>query len=532
MFAATVGGLGLTGLILWVGAQARADPVGLVRHRDRAACAISTISSTWPATSRDWPYTVAWVDCLAGGGSLGRGLFHARPAMPRRATLTVHRERRIARVPVDAPGEASRAARSCAPSIWLYASRPGVRGASAACTTIPSSIRSMRSQDWNRLYGRAGFFQHQSVVPLAAAPRDARRSCSSSPRPSARLLPRGAQAVRRPAIARAAVLPDGRRDLRARFAEPRASDTRLLARMADVVHEAGGRLYPAKDATMSGEAFRAGYPALARARGKARSGAHVGFLEAGYPRGRVSETILVLGATSAIAHRLLPPAGGRRRVLRARRPARRRLETIAADLKARGAAEPSRRLRSRRYGLLREPLPRFLRAPRHAGSGAARLWRARRAARPRTMPRATRAIIDVNFTSAALWLQMAAKHFRATSRARSSSSVRSPAIAGGARNYVYGAAKAGLDRLRRRACPPPARHELACAHRQAWLRRHADDRASRRGGPLWAKPEQIAAGIEQAVRRKQAVALHAALLVADHDVIRLLPRPIFFRTKL
>ena len=34
----------------------------------------------------------------------------------------------------------------------------------------------------------------------------------------------------------------------------------LLARMADVVMEAGGRLYPAKDATMSGEAFRAGYP--------------------------------------------------------------------------------------------------------------------------------------------------------------------------------------------------------------------------------------------------------------------------------
>ena len=30
--------------------------------------------------------------------------------------------------------------------------------------------------------------------------------------------------------------------------------------MTDVVMEAGGRLYPAKDATMSGEAFRAGYP--------------------------------------------------------------------------------------------------------------------------------------------------------------------------------------------------------------------------------------------------------------------------------
>jgi len=39
------------------------------------------------------------------------------------------------------------------------------------------------------------------------------------------------------------------------------STRRLLARMAEVVSAAGGRLYPAKDATMSGEVFRAGYPA-------------------------------------------------------------------------------------------------------------------------------------------------------------------------------------------------------------------------------------------------------------------------------
>jgi L-gulonolactone oxidase len=42
----------------------------------------------------------------------------------------------------------------------------------------------------------------------------------------------------------------------------RGEDTRrLLDRMADLVVASGGRLYPAKDATMSGEAFRAGYPA-------------------------------------------------------------------------------------------------------------------------------------------------------------------------------------------------------------------------------------------------------------------------------
>ena len=42
------------------------------------------------------------------------------------------------------------------------------------------------------------------------------------------------------------------------------STRRLLDRLADRVVAAGGRLYPAKDATMSGEAFRAGYPAWRR----------------------------------------------------------------------------------------------------------------------------------------------------------------------------------------------------------------------------------------------------------------------------
>ena len=90
-----------------------------------------------------------------------------------------------------------------------------------------------------------------------------------------------------------------------------------------VVLAAGGRLYPAKDATMSGAAFRAGYPRVAQGRGTARSGHHVRLLAAGDRGGRMSKTILILGATSAIAQAYARRRAAQGASLHPRRAARR-----------------------------------------------------------------------------------------------------------------------------------------------------------------------------------------------------------------
>src|SRR5262249_5914568 len=74
VFTATVGGLGLTGVILWVELQ-------LLPIRS-ATLEVETLAMSGPddvfrlsAESGEWPYTVAWVDSLARGRELGRGLF-------------------------------------------------------------------------------------------------------------------------------------------------------------------------------------------------------------------------------------------------------------------------------------------------------------------------------------------------------------------------------------------------------------------------------------------------------------------------
>jgi L-gulonolactone oxidase len=143
---------------------------------------------------------------------------------------------------------------------FLYRTRPWATGR----TTMhydPFFYPLDSLSDWNRLYGRRGFFQHQSVVPMKNAPETLRSLLELSAetgepsfltvlkvmgdRPSPGLLS----------------FPKSGVTLALDFANRGEGTRRLLDRMADVVAAAGGRLYPAKDATMSGEAFRAGYPA-------------------------------------------------------------------------------------------------------------------------------------------------------------------------------------------------------------------------------------------------------------------------------
>jgi NAD(P)-dependent dehydrogenase (short-subunit alcohol dehydrogenase family) len=247
----------------------------------------------------------------------------------------------------------------------------------------------------------------------------------------------------------------------------------------------------------------------------------------------VSQTVLVLGATSAIAlaycRRLA--SGGAAFVLVGRRGDR--LATIAADLKARGA---------------REALPLVSDLSDMASCESRFREFCARLAMPEQMlvaygvlgdqqqaeedADATRHIIDVNFTSAALWLQMAAKHLP-RDKPRSIIVISSVAGDRGRRsNYVYGAAKAGLTTFTE-----------GLAHRLYGTNLHVlavkpgfvDTPMTahlERGGLLWTSPEEIAARIEQAVRKRQTVAYTPRYWWPIMTIIRMLPRPIFFRTKL
>jgi FAD/FMN-containing dehydrogenase len=254
LFAATIGGLGLTGVIVWVEIELLPIRSATMEVETLAMVGLDDFFRL-SAESADWPYTVSWVDSLARGPALGRGLF-MRGRHAEAGPLAPHGAPRLT-VPHAARHLLNRG--TIALFNFFYRTRPWATGR----TTMHYDrffypLDSL--SDWNRLYGRRGFFQHQSVVPMKNAPETLRR-----------LLELSAEGGEPSFLAVIKVLGD--RPSPGLLSFPKAGVTlaldlanrgegtrRLLDRMADVVIAAGGRLYPAKDATMSGEAFRAGYP--------------------------------------------------------------------------------------------------------------------------------------------------------------------------------------------------------------------------------------------------------------------------------
>ena len=120
------------------------------------------------AAASDWPYTVGWIDALAGGPALGRGvLIRGRHATLDEAPGRPPSPPAGLRVPVDAPGWLLSPGLMRAFNGLYYRGRGGGRRrALVSCDAFFYPLDAIR--DWNRLYGRRGFLQYQCVIPRAA----------------------------------------------------------------------------------------------------------------------------------------------------------------------------------------------------------------------------------------------------------------------------------------------------------------------------------------------------------------------------
>jgi hypothetical protein len=138
----------------------------------------------------------------------------------------------------------------------------------------------------------------------------------------------------------------------------------------------------------------------------------------------------------------------------------------------------------------------------------------------------------VNFVSPCLLCGMLANRFEAQ-RAGTIAVVTSVAGDRGRKsNYVYGAAKGGLQ-----VFLAGLRHRLEAADVQVLDVRPGFVATKMtahlpRGGPLWAEPDRVAADIARAIERKRAVLYTPWFWRCIMAIIRALPRAIFHRTSL
>jgi FAD/FMN-containing dehydrogenase len=262
LFAATIGGLGLTGLILSARIQLKPVPSLWLECETIRYDNLDAFYELSAESEAAWEYTVAWIDCLARGKRLGRGVFsRARhthiPASPPR-TRPSALEPRLS-VPMGTPGIVLNTY-SISAFNAVYWRRAPARALCRVVSFDPVLYPLDAIGRWSYLYGPRGFYQYQCVVPMVTA-RDAIRELAET------------VAAARDASFLTVLKTFGKRASPGMLSFPmhgvtmavdipnKGERTReLLDRLDNITTQAGGRTYPAKDGRVSAEWFQAGYP--------------------------------------------------------------------------------------------------------------------------------------------------------------------------------------------------------------------------------------------------------------------------------
>jgi FAD/FMN-containing dehydrogenase len=256
-YAATIGGLGLTGLISW--ATLRLKPI-VSRKIDYEGIQFHGIDEflDLSSQSKDIEYTVSWIDCASKGRNFARGIFMQGDHSARRDELKPSAKPKLI-FPFDAPAFALNHL-----SVSLF-------NTAFFHKQIHKRVVSLQDYEpffypldkilhWNRMYGKRGFLQFQYVIPwehakegtIAILHEIAKSGLASFlvvlkvfgdvPSPGMMSFPK-------PGITLALDFP----------IKPDKSFP-LFHRLADMTLEFGGRLYPAKDAAMTASQFQSFYP--------------------------------------------------------------------------------------------------------------------------------------------------------------------------------------------------------------------------------------------------------------------------------
>ena len=259
-FAATIGGLGLTGLVTRARIQLRriAGPwMSSEVHRFADLAGFFRLSES---SDRDYEYTVAWIDCTARGRALGRGLFTRANHAPERADRHPAAPSGHLRLPFTPPlSLINRLTLRGFNALYYRRQRQPVVHAITHYARHLDPLDGI--SDWNRIYGPRGFLQYQCVVPPADA-----ESCiaqllqviSASGSGSFLAVLKQFGALASPGMLS---FPRPGTTLALDFPNQGGSTLSLLDRLDAIVAAAGGAVYPAKDARMSGTHFRQYFPA-------------------------------------------------------------------------------------------------------------------------------------------------------------------------------------------------------------------------------------------------------------------------------
>jgi len=260
LFQATIGGLGLTGLILWAEFRLKRIVNPYIDADHIRFTSLDEFFEISAESDKDFEYTVSWVDLLVGGEALCRGIFTrgnhnqspelAGKHLPKRLPLAV---------PFNLP--------------QFVLNTLTVKGFNELYyhKQLPRRVHKIESydpffypldsiHDWYRMYGKRGFLQYQFVVPFEGG-REAMREIIGRIRQSGAgsflTVLKEFGTIKSPGMLS---FPRPGLTLALDFAYAGEKTLRLLNELDAIVRQYDGSVYPAKDARMSAESFQQFYP--------------------------------------------------------------------------------------------------------------------------------------------------------------------------------------------------------------------------------------------------------------------------------
>jgi decaprenylphospho-beta-D-ribofuranose 2-oxidase len=251
LFDATVGGIGLTGIIVAACLRLRRVASNALVVRERPVADLDALLAAL-GDDASAGYSVAWFDALAGGRSLGRGIVETATASPSGVDV---QQRKPKALPVTPPPFVLNPLSVRAFNLW-YRSR------------VPASGRErLRDYDsfmfpldavlgWNRMYGKPGFRQFQCVVPSAALVKLLTRIQQSRAGSFLAVLK-----AMGPSDSGVLSFPTPGHVVALDFPN-KAGIVELLGDLERITLDHGGRVYLAKDSCLTASGFAAMYPRL------------------------------------------------------------------------------------------------------------------------------------------------------------------------------------------------------------------------------------------------------------------------------
>ncbi len=257
LYSATIGGMGLTGVITW--AQLRMKPI-VSRMVDYQGIQFHGIDEFLDLTERSQhiEYTVSWIDVTSTGKNFLRGIFMQGDHSLVPAPLKPSPEPKLT-LPMELPS-------------WvLNGTTVGVFNHLFFHKQIKSRVTALQDYEpffypldavlkWNRMYGKSGLLQFQYVIPWENARQGTvaiLREVAKSGLASFLAVLKAFGDVPSPGMMS---FPKPGITLALDFPIKPGKSFELFDRLAEMTYEFGGRLYPAKDARMTAGQYQAFYP--------------------------------------------------------------------------------------------------------------------------------------------------------------------------------------------------------------------------------------------------------------------------------